>query len=263
MTRIDRYGARAVLAAFAIALSASATSAEVTTQQLLERIEKLEQEVALQKDIEAVRRLQYAYNYYNSSSMHEQAMALISDNAESIEIGGRGVYYGKKGFIRAFAAYADDGKPKDEPQAFGNALFQVAAMDVITIAPDRQSAKARVRVLTPLFRNFPDSQYRLNAGEYEMGYVKENGVWKISKFKYVHTFSAKFNRDGTITPLYSTAPDKTADAPTTWYHPWPETGTLKHHFPNPVTGEYPPELTGPTKYWIGNWPGEFGKTGTR
>lgn len=240
----------------------AAPAMAVSNEDLLKRLEKLEQEVAVQKDIEAVRRLQYAYNYYNSSSMHAQAMALISDKAESIEIGGRGVYHGKKGFIEAFAAYADDsGQPRDRPQAFGNALFQIAAMDVITIAADGRSAQARLRVLTPIFRNYPQTTYRLNAGEYEMGYVKEEGVWKISRFKYVHTFSAQFNRDGTITPLYSTAPDKSADAPTTWYHPWPETGTLQFHFPNPVTGELPPQLLGPTHYWIGNWPGEFGKTG--
>jgi SnoaL-like domain len=262
LIRVRRSGA-SVLATVALICASPANAAEVTTAQLLERLEKLENELAIQKDIEDIRRLQYAYNYYNSNGMPAQVIGVIADKAESLEIGGRGVYKGKEGFIRAFQSYAKDGKIKDKPQNFGDALFQVAAMDVITVAPDRQSAQARVRVLTPIFRGYPNTRFKLNAGEYEMKYLKEGGVWKISKFKYVHTFSADFNKDGTISPGYSTAPDKTADAPTTWYHPWPETGTLPYHFVNPVTGEPSPELTGTQRYWIGNWPGEFGKTGHR
>jgi hypothetical protein len=259
-------GGFGVVVALAMSLTTAmaATAKDSSSQALLKRLEILEAKVAEQQDIEDIRRLQYAYNYYNSTDMHAQAMSLISDHAESLEIGGRGVYYGKKGFIKAFAAYGDaTGVPRDHPQTFGNALFQVAAMDVITVAHDRKTAKARVRVLTPILRGFPETRQMLNAGEYEMGYVRENGVWKISKFKYVHVFSIAYGKDGSITPGYSTAPDGTADAPTTWYHPWPETGTLPMHFANPVTGEKSPELTGEQKYWIGNWPGEFGKTGHR
>jgi len=254
----------ALLAVGAGSLVIGAGNRSIDQDELLNRLQQLETKVTLQQDIEDIRRLQYAYNYYNSTGMHKQAMAVISDNAESLEIGGRGVYLGKKGFIKGFGAYAgESGVPADRVQAFGNALFQVAAMDVITVSPDRKTAQARVRVLTPILRGFPETRQMLNAGEYEMGYVRENDVWKISRFKYVHVFSIVYGKDGSITPGYSTAPDGTADASTTWYHPWPETGTLPMHFPNPVTGEKSPELTGTTKYWIGNWPGEFGKTGHR
>jgi hypothetical protein len=116
-------------------------------------------------------------------------------------------------------------------------------------------------VLTPVLRNWPNTEAALNAGVYEMEYVKEDGRWMISKFKYVHVFVAHFKKDGTIEPGYSTAPDGKADAPTTWYHPWPEEGCLPFHFPNPVTGQLPPEVVTPQHYWIGNWAGEFGKTG--
>ncbi len=249
--------AMAMLVAPCAALSAEANA----NAELLERIERLEYEVGVQKDIEEIRRLQFAYNYYNSNGYSKQLLDLIAEDAESIEIGGQGVYKGKKGFERNFSRYRADGKVADEARGFGRALVQLAGMDVITVAPDRQSAKARVRVLTPIFTDFPDSKFKFNGGDYEMGYIKEDGKWKISKFKYVHSFSAAFNKDGTITAGFSTRPDGAEDGPNTWYHPWPEVGPLPLHFENPVTGERTPELRNPKRYWIGNWPGEFGKTG--
>jgi len=247
-----------------LAAPGSALAAESDAHAaLLERIERLEHELGVQKDIEEIRRLQFAYNYYNSNGYQKQLLGLIAENAESIEIGGQGVYRGKKGFERNFSRYRPDGKVSDEARAFGRALVQLAGMDVITVAPDRQTAKGRVRVLTPILNGFPDAVFKFNAGDYEMEYVKEDGKWKISKFKYVHAFSAEFNKDGTITAGFSTRPDGSEDGPTTWYHPWPEVGPLPFHFENPVTGERAPELRNPQRYWIGNWPGEFGKTGHR
>ncbi len=231
-------------------------------QELLARIEALEARVALQEDIEAIRRLQWAYNYYNTNSLHKQAMDLVSENAISIEIGGRGVYYGKKGFIQCFSNYGG-GEVEDRGKPFGRALFQLAAMDVITVAPDRKTAQCRLQVLTPIFAGFPNTRQQMNAGVYEMEYARENGIWLITKFKYVHVFAVTWNKDGTISPGYSTAPDGKADAPTTWYHPFPEAGVMPMHFANPVTGAPPlPELHDPKHYWVGNWPGEYGKVGT-
>lgn len=254
-------GAFACMAGLAMS-PANAQSVKPTSVEA--RLADLERRVLAQEDLEAIRRLQYAYNYYNTSGLHKQAMDLISENAESIEIGGRGVYLGKKGFVRAFGAYADGSQVRDRTIQFGRLLFQLASMDVITIAPDGKSAKARVAVLTPIFQGFPGKvRPRLNGGVYEMAYVKEGEKWLISKFKYVHIFNAVTDAAGNIVPDYSTAPDGTADKPTTWYHPWPETGVLPFSFPNPVTGEYPEDHVGQTQYWIGNWPGEFGKTGTK
>ncbi len=264
---MTRLSIAAVLLAGALVSSCTQpdSGSAATITALEERLGVLETRLTLQEDIEDIRALQYAYNYYNQSGLHRQAMDLVSENAESLEIGGRGVYYGKEGFIRAFAYYAEEGEITDRVKTFGDVLFQVASMDVIKVAPDRKSATCRLLVLTPIFRGFPDNtRQKMNAGVYEMGYVREGGVWKISKFKYVHVFSASWDENGKITPGYSTAPDGEADAPTTWYHPWPETGVLPFSFPNPVTGEYPSDNVNPTRYWIGNWSEEeFGQTGVR
>jgi hypothetical protein len=113
-----------------------------STQQLLARIEALEARVALREDIEAIRRLQWAYNYYNTNGLHKHAMDLVSENAISIEIGGRGVYHGKKGFIQCFSNYGTAGQVEDKGKRFGHALFQLAAMDVITSRPTAKPRNA-------------------------------------------------------------------------------------------------------------------------
>ena len=56
------------------------------------RLKELEHELGIQKDIEEIRRLHYIYMYYNSNRMAKQLLDLVSENAESIEIAGRGVY---------------------------------------------------------------------------------------------------------------------------------------------------------------------------
>ena len=54
------------------------------------KLESLEHELGIQKDIEEVRRLHYIYMYYNSNRMAKQLIDLVAENAESIEIAGRG-----------------------------------------------------------------------------------------------------------------------------------------------------------------------------
>lgn len=229
------------------------------------KLQKLEHELGIQKDIEEVRRLHYIYMYYNSNRMAKQLLDLVSENADSIEIAGRGVYYGKEGFRRNFINESEspDAVAKDVGWSFGNCLFQLGGMDVITVADNGQTAKGRFAVLTPVITGFPKRQrVSLNAGVYEQEFIKEGNIWKIKKFKYVHYFMVQLE-DLKVKPNYSRWPDakNPADAPTTWYHPFPEAGVMPFHFKNPVTGETAPELVDPTHYWKGNWPGEFGQSG--
>ncbi|MBN1382439.1 MAG: nuclear transport factor 2 family protein [Deltaproteobacteria bacterium] len=240
---------------------------EARIEVLEKKLQQLEHELGIQKDIEEVRRLHYIYMHYNSNRMGKQLVDLVAENAESIEIAGRGVYYGKEGFRKNFidgGGHAEN-EPTDVGWSFGNILFQLGGMEVITIADDRQSAKGRFAVLTPSIFGFPENQsVNLNAGVYEQEFVKEDGVWKIKKFKYCHYFMVRFD-NLKVTPGYSRWPDEKnpADAPTTWYHPFPEAGVMPFHFVNPVTGEQAPELVDQRHYWIGNWPGEFGQKGIR
>lgn len=229
-------------------LSACVNDASDDVAALMKRIEQLEHEIGIQRDIEEIRRLQYAYNYYNSYGFEKQVLDLVAENAESIEIGGQGVYYGKEGFARNFGRYRE-GKITDQVYGFGFALVQLPGAEVITVAPDRQSANARVRVITPIVSGFPDTRFKMNTGDYEMGFIREDGKWKISRFKYVHIFAADFNPDGTVKAGYSSLPNGNEDAPSTGHHPFPESVPLPFHFANPVSGEPAPVVGDPRRYW--------------
>jgi len=252
----------ALAIACGLCLSSTSAMAQPAFTDLMRRFEALEKKVQRLEDIEAIRRLQFTYNYYNSSRLYAQVLDLISESAETIEIAGRGVFKGKAGFAKNF--HPDkDGVVRDAGVEFGFVLFQLAGQDVITVAEDGKSALGRIRVVTSVYSEFPDTRPRYNGGDYEMKFVKENGRWLISRMKYVHNYSVTFAKDGTVQAGYSGPPYPDADGPTTWYHPWPETGVLPFHFPNPISGKFPPDVAGDQKYWQGNWPGEFGKYGPR
>src|SRR5690606_8599308 len=53
-------------------------------------------------------------------------------------------------------------------------------------------------------------------------------------------------------------PHQPPDAPATLNHPFPETMVVPFFYPNPVTGQAVPPAVGETRYWQGNWPGEWG-----
>src|SRR4029077_20966655 len=152
----------------AIAMSMTGCAArERNDSELVSRIAALEQRLAIQEDIEQIRTLQFAYNYYNSGRLYKQVLDLVSEHADTIEIAGRGVFKGKAGFAKNFSP-DPDGTVRDRGVAFGFVLHQLAGMEVITVASDRQSAKARVRVLTTVYDGFPDTKPGVNGGDYEM-----------------------------------------------------------------------------------------------
>ena len=101
----------AVAAALGLAFGISG-AAQADEASLQKQIDELKGQVELQKDIEEIRRLQFIYNYYNSSGMAKQVVGLVSPNAESLEIGGRGVYKGKAGFLKLFGG-RNNGVPAD------------------------------------------------------------------------------------------------------------------------------------------------------
>ncbi|MGA8203380.1 MAG: nuclear transport factor 2 family protein, partial [Woeseiaceae bacterium] len=63
--------------------------------ELEKRIEALERELGKQQDIEAVRRLQYAYGYFIDKSQYNEVVDLFADDGEVWFLGG--IYKGKAG----------------------------------------------------------------------------------------------------------------------------------------------------------------------
>ena len=70
------------------------------TNELVRRIEALENELGKQQDIEAIRRLQYAYGYFIDKSQYNEVVDLFADDAEVWFLGG--IYKGKAGVKEMF-----------------------------------------------------------------------------------------------------------------------------------------------------------------
>jgi SnoaL-like domain len=150
---------------------------------LEQRLVALEHRITLQEDIEQVRIVAFSYGYYMDNVLYDQVKAMFSRNIESCELAGYGVFIGLKGCNRMWTDLI--GKPlgADKNQlAFGRLAKHYMIKDVITVAPDGKSAKGRFDYISMggTFGNNEATGSQI--GVYNFGFVKEDGVWKISKF---------------------------------------------------------------------------------
>ena len=120
--------------------------------------------------------------------------------------------------------------------------------DVVDVAPDRKTAKARFRY----FMQGGTHDTTGNAGQwwegglYENVYVKEDGLWKIKvlipKMVYIaeyehgwaHTKPNYFPFFSETYPKDPLGPDELSKEKQVL---WPDTDILPFHYPHPVTGE--------------------------
>ena len=63
-------------------------SVEEDVAALKRRVDELEHELAIQQDIHAVRKLQYAYGYFIDKSQYNEVVDLFSDDGEVWFLGG-------------------------------------------------------------------------------------------------------------------------------------------------------------------------------
>ena len=137
----------------------------------------LARKVSLLNDEIDVQNLQRSYGYYVDKAMWDEVSDLFADNA-TLEIGGRGVFVGKKR-INEYMHFLGEQGPKK------GAVFDHSQWQPIThVADDGNTAKQRLRAFimagglstgpTPGVAVFGEATY-------ENEYVKENGVWKIAK----------------------------------------------------------------------------------
>jgi len=228
---------------------------------LEQRLAALEQRVTLQEDIEKVRIVAFSYGYYMDNVLYDQVKAMFSPNIESCELAGYGVFIGLKGCSRMWTDLI--GKPlgADRNQlAFGRLAKHYMIKDVITVAADGKTAQGRFDYISMggTFGNNEATGSQIDV--YNFGFVKEEGVWKIAKFWMAFDTINYNQRDWATNPkIRCPNPAVPPDAPPTFHHPFPETGVIPFHYPNPVTGKPVQAPVTDTRYWIGNWPGEFGK----
>ena len=91
---------------------------------------------------------------------------------------------------------------------YGFLLDHFQMQDIITVAPDRQTAKGRFRGLL-MGGSHESRAYHpeglplqfYEAGIYENDYVREEGVWKIKRLDYMMQWQADYERGFQLTAL--------------------------------------------------------------
>ncbi|HEX7079867.1 MAG TPA: nuclear transport factor 2 family protein [Gammaproteobacteria bacterium] len=217
------------------AASAGARSGGASRAAALERrLDALEIRKTRLEDANAIRRLQRAYGYYVDRGLWDEVADLFAENG-SIEIGLDGVYVGKER-VREYLYALGNGR---SGLAEGELNEHMQLMPVVTIAADGTTAKARWRGLIMAGRLGDGALW--GEGPYENEYVKEDGVWKISKLHWFQSFLVPYeggwaaNEDATGAKYVSERLPPDAP-PSVQYDTWPATFLPPFHFPNPVTG---------------------------
>lgn len=207
------------------------------TQAELERIAALEselgaleREIGLLEDSKAIKRLQRAYGYYVDKGLTDEVTALFARDATA-ELGGFGVFVGKERITELYRALLGDGLR--EGQLNNHMIIQ----GVVTVAPDGQTAKGRWRALIQLGEHGESATW--SEGPYENEYVKEDGVWRISRLHWYMTMAAPYSPGWHLEaqpmegPLEGLPPDA---PPTQTYEAYPAAYLPPFHFDNPVSG---------------------------
>lgn len=218
---------------------------------LVARIEALEQELGVLKDIQAVRTLQFKYGYYMDKGCYDEVVDLFASDGELHFMGG--VFRGRAGLRRLYcdrlrAAFTEG----NNGPIYGLLADHMQLQDIVDVAPDRRTAKGRFRAflqagshVSKETRNERLPLQWWEAGVYENDYVKEDGVWKIRTLDYHMFWQADYEKGWAHSTPYRGhffdktfpedpgGPDELTDRTPAF---WPETSIVPFHYPHPVTG---------------------------
>ena len=204
-------------------------------RNLAKKIDRLNDEIDVQT-------LQRSYGYYVDKHMWDDVANLFADDA-TLEIGGRGVFVGKPR-VRQYLYFLGQKGPA-RGWLYDHSQWQI----VSTIADDGMTANARLRAFimggAPKRENTgPDDAKFGEAtafGEatYENRYVKQNGVWKISRLYAYFNMYTPYSKGWSEMAMPNTNPETALPPdrpPTVKYETYPTPGLVPYHYKNPVTG---------------------------
>lgn len=197
------------------------------TGSLKEQIDRLSNRLGMLQDTHAVRKLHHAYGYYLDKGIYEEVVNLFANDGEVFFNGG--IFEGKdKGVRRLYVDYMGQGfMENNSGPVHGFLLDQTQEQDVVDIAPDRKSAKARFHCLMQVgARIVSDSPMMQMArlqgqgillwwegGIYENSYVRDGEVWRIRRLEYRTLWHADYAlgwayaKPGSIPPFSKTYPE--------------------------------------------------------
>jgi hypothetical protein len=187
--------------------------------------------VELLKDQDAIENLQAAYGYYFDKALWGEVADLFTASG-TFEYGQRGVYVGKAHIRRALTLFGPEG-----PEA-GRLNNHMQLQAIITVAPDGRTAKARWRGMIQKAR--PNANGEWGEGTYENEYVKEGGVWKISRLHFYVTGLTDYDLGWTKSAIPMEGPSAVLPPdrpPTEIYRSYPGVYIPPFDYVHPVTGK--------------------------
>jgi hypothetical protein len=199
------------------------------------RLAAIAQRSARVNDINEIENLQRSYGYYLDKMLWEHVIDLFADGA-TIEVGLSGVYEGKDS-MRRYLYSLSDGMQGPIDGVLNNHL---QLQPIVTVADDGRSAKARWRALILTGTSGSGSGGNWGEGPYENEYVKQDGVWKISKLHWYATYYVAYeggwlNSTTEAVRAYSEGKGVLPDRPPSEaYEPYPAAHIPPFHFPNPA-----------------------------
>jgi hypothetical protein len=217
------------------------TGDSVNVAALEARVAQLREKADRIRSGNDIKRLQRAFGYYFDEGLWDEMTALFSDDA-TIEYARDGVYFGKERIREYFHAMGNGQSGLQEGEL--NEHFQL--MPVITLSEDGNSAKGRWRDI--ILKGQYGEWAWWGEGPYENEYVRENGVWKISKLHWFQTIMVTYEEgwglsDDVNNGIY-VSDILPPDAPMTIeYEPWPQTFLPPFSFENPVATYVPETAT--------------------
>ena len=181
--RQSKSGCRFFLWSATVALSLlfiSTTSCSNIEQE--EKLEQVTHRLGILEDTQAIRNLQHAYGYYIDKCLYEDVVDLFADDGEVHFFGS--IYRGKEQGVRRlyvgnFLQGFTGGKPGP---VYGFLLDHPQLQDVIHVAPDRKTAKARFRSVMQAgsHESSPSAKAAIERGETPMVWW-EGGIYENTR----------------------------------------------------------------------------------
>jgi len=219
-------------------------------EDLKNAIHLLSRRVEALEDVNAIRKLHYAYGYYIDFCRYDEVVQLFSKTGEVIFMSG--IYRGHASIARLFKTWFQnlftEGKPGPVD---GFVLDHFQMQDIITIADDRKTAKGRFRALllggsheSRAYKPQEPPEEFSEAGLYENEYVREDGIWKIKKLDYVVQWQAEYGKGLAhtkahlvpATQIYPANPLGPDEILPKVRKAWPDRSDMPMHYAHPVMG---------------------------
>ncbi len=172
------------------------------------RVHRLAQNVERAESVRAVKRLQETYAQYSQFGLWTDMAALFADNAQLSY--GKDTEQGRQAIQNYFLTTFGEGTHGLKP---GGLHTQMVLRPLINVSADGQSAKGRWWEFSMTGQHGVKAEWA--AGIFENEYVRERGVWKISRMRYNPMFAGPYatgwrnvDEDQKIVPYHFT-PDET------------------------------------------------------